>query len=98
MTVLVIDRDSESCYIRRKMPILPVLAECHSLPHMAKTLHLVKGSDGYGFLLRNEKLVGIRGLGKDAQQFYVVPTFSVSSYVEFHQAEQIPEAEGKIGI
>ncbi|CAJ1065906.1 Na(+)/H(+) exchange regulatory cofactor NHE-RF4-like [Xyrichtys novacula] len=60
VTVMVIDHESESCYIRRKMPILPVLSKCCSLPHNTKTMRLKKGKDGYGFLLRQERLAGSR--------------------------------------
>lgn len=63
LTVLVIDRHAESCFARRKMAILPVVAACRGLPYVAKTMDLVKGPDGYGFLLRQEKMASSRRTG-----------------------------------
>ncbi|XP_042355971.1 PDZ domain containing 3b isoform X2 [Plectropomus leopardus] len=56
ITILVIDSESEKSYMRQKKPILPAMAVPHNLPHRTRKLHLVAGPDGYGFLLRLEKL------------------------------------------
>uniref|UniRef100_A0A3Q3LEK7 NHERF family PDZ scaffold protein 4b n=1 Tax=Mastacembelus armatus TaxID=205130 RepID=A0A3Q3LEK7_9TELE len=47
--------ESEKNYMRQKMPVLPAMAVPHNLPYRARKLHLVSGSEGYGFLLRQEK-------------------------------------------
>lgn len=64
VTVLVIDREGESCSARRGTPVLPVVAECRGLPHAARTMRLVKGHDGYGFLLRQERMAGSKKIGE----------------------------------
>ncbi|KAM6984304.1 NHERF family PDZ scaffold protein 4b isoform 2-T2 [Tautogolabrus adspersus] len=55
ITILVIDSESEKCYLQQRMPILPSMAVPHNLPYRARKLLLVCGSEGYGFLLRLEK-------------------------------------------
>lgn len=64
VTVLVIDPEGESCRVRRKTPVLPAVAECRGLPHASRTMRLHKGPDGYGFLLRQEKLGGSQRKGQ----------------------------------
>lgn len=65
VTLLVIDTVSESSFVKRKMPIVPEVAECcSSFPHKPRTMDLVKGKDGYGFLLRQERLAVTRRIGE----------------------------------
>lgn len=75
VTVLVIDRDGEMGFARRKMAVLPVLAECRGLPYVAKTMNLVKGDDGYGFLLRQERLASSRRPGEACTKGYLVSLY-----------------------
>ncbi|XP_075958896.1 NHERF family PDZ scaffold protein 4b, partial [Anarhichas minor] len=56
ITILVIDGESEKNYTQQRMPILPTMAVPHDLPYRARTLHLVSGPEGFGFLLRQEKV------------------------------------------
>ncbi|KAJ3590186.1 hypothetical protein NHX12_008140 [Muraenolepis orangiensis] len=56
VTLLVMDRESESSCVKRRIPVVPDLAVCLSLAHRPRTMRLVQGPDGYGFLLRQEKL------------------------------------------
>ncbi|XP_041865223.1 PDZ domain containing 3b isoform X2 [Melanotaenia boesemani] len=55
ITILVIDSESEKIYLQKKIPILPTMAAAHNLPFRARKLHMISGSEGYGFLLRLEK-------------------------------------------
>ncbi|TRY64627.1 hypothetical protein DNTS_004868 [Danionella cerebrum] len=56
LTLLVTDSRSEESYNRMGLPIIPAFAISHNLPYRPKTLHLTQGPQGYGFLLRQEKL------------------------------------------
>ncbi|KAF7688676.1 hypothetical protein HF521_013483 [Silurus meridionalis] len=38
------------------MAILPAMADAHIMPYKPKRAHLIQGPDGYGFLLRHEKM------------------------------------------
>ncbi|KAJ8368200.1 hypothetical protein SKAU_G00082280 [Synaphobranchus kaupii] len=55
VTVLVTDCESEGSYTRRRLPILPTMSGAHNLP-LPSELYLVRGPEGFGFLLRQERM------------------------------------------
>ncbi|XP_078786556.1 NHERF family PDZ scaffold protein 4b isoform X2 [Oryzias latipes] len=57
ITIMVIDSESEMIYRQKKIPILPAMAVPHNLPFRARKLHLSRGDEGYGFVLRLERTV-----------------------------------------
>nr|XP_014350402.1 PREDICTED: Na(+)/H(+) exchange regulatory cofactor NHE-RF4 [Latimeria chalumnae] len=56
VAVLVIDSKSEMCYRNKGINISSCMADISNIPFKPRKLYLVKGPDGFGFLLRQEKL------------------------------------------
>ncbi|XP_075765874.1 Na(+)/H(+) exchange regulatory cofactor NHE-RF4 isoform X2 [Pelodiscus sinensis] len=55
VTLLVIDDESEEFYRLQGVRVIAAMADATTLPFKARKLHMVKGPDGYGFLLKEEK-------------------------------------------
>ncbi|XP_050778018.1 Na(+)/H(+) exchange regulatory cofactor NHE-RF4 isoform X3 [Gopherus flavomarginatus] len=55
VTLLVIDAKSEEFYRLQGVRVIAAMADATTLPFKARKLHMVKGPDGYGFLLKEEK-------------------------------------------
>ncbi|XP_051526461.1 Na(+)/H(+) exchange regulatory cofactor NHE-RF3-like [Myxocyprinus asiaticus] len=91
MTVLVIDSESEKSYARRKMPILPPMADAVSMPYQPRRLHLVLGSEGYGFLLRKEKT----GAGRTVHMVREVDKGSPAELGGVKEGEVLLEVNGE---
>ncbi|KAG7279761.1 hypothetical protein CRUP_021377 [Coryphaenoides rupestris] len=60
--------ESASSCIKHRVPVVPDLAECLGLAHRPRTLRLEQGPDGYGFLLRQERLATQRKAGSPAEE------------------------------
>ncbi|XP_070693921.1 Na(+)/H(+) exchange regulatory cofactor NHE-RF3 [Pempheris klunzingeri] len=54
LMLLLIDEETDKCYKNKRMKIGAWLATTKYLPHQPRMLDITKGSDGYGFLLKEE--------------------------------------------
>ncbi|KAK2912066.1 hypothetical protein Q8A67_004199 [Cirrhinus molitorella] len=91
MTVLVIDSDGEKSYAHRKMAILPAMADAENMPYRPRRLHLVKGPEGYGFLLRQEKA----GAGRTVHMVREVDKGSPAETGSVKEGEMLLEVNGE---
>uniref|UniRef100_A0A8C1TJA5 PDZ domain containing 3b n=1 Tax=Cyprinus carpio TaxID=7962 RepID=A0A8C1TJA5_CYPCA len=91
MTVLVIDSDSEKSYVCRKMPVLPAMADAENMPYRPRRLHLVLGSQGYGFLLKQEKT----GAGRTVHMVREVDKGSPAELGSVKEGEMLLEVNGE---
>ncbi len=86
MTMLLIDSDSEKSYARRKMPVLPAMANAENMPYRPRRLHLVLGPEGYGFLLRQEKT----GTGRSGErQTHSLPCTHTLAYSHTNELQTV---------
>ncbi|XP_026777870.1 NHERF family PDZ scaffold protein 4b isoform X1 [Pangasianodon hypophthalmus] len=91
MTVLVIDSNSEKSYIRRKMAIVPAMADAPSMPYKPKRVHLVQGPDGYGFLLRHENI----STGRKVHMVREIDAGSPAEVADIKDGEILLEVNGE---
>ncbi|XP_051520760.1 Na(+)/H(+) exchange regulatory cofactor NHE-RF4 [Myxocyprinus asiaticus] len=91
VTVLVIDSRSEESYTRRRLPIIPAFAKTHNLPYRPKTLHLTQGPQGYGFLLKQEKLSS----GRIAHMLREIDPYSPAETAGMEEGEVLLAVNGE---
>ncbi|KAL0993776.1 hypothetical protein UPYG_G00113800 [Umbra pygmaea] len=91
MTILVIDMESEKSYAHRRMPILPTMARSYNLPYRPRKLHLALGSEGYGFLLREEKTPS----GRKAHVMREVDHGSPAEEAGMQEGDELLEVNGR---
>lgn len=90
MTVLVIDPESEEYYNSWGIPILPAMATEHNLPFISRRLHLVRGEDLYGFILRHEHLPS----GRNAHILLEFDDESPADKAGMHCGDRLLEVNG----